>query len=85
MPALKRNPTDTAELRREFAEKFLASPQDHNEQILDGEMQSLIDDFDEELCNAKKRWTHIDTGAEWSDMDHWLSEHGYIEPQYLDD
>lgn len=83
--AEKRNPTDTAELRRDFAEKFLAAPQDHNEQIIDGIMQSLIDDFDEELCLAKKRWTHIDVSAEWADMDHWLSERGYIDPQYLED
>lgn len=84
MPA-KRNNTDTVDLRREFAERFLASPQDHNEQILDGEMQSLIDDFDEELCRAKKRWTHIDVNAEWADMDRWLSERGYIDPEYLED
>lgn len=85
MPATKRNHTDTAELRREFAEKFLASPQDHNEQILDGEMQSLIDDFDEELCNMRKRYSSINTDAEWAEMDRWLSERGYIETQYLDD
>lgn len=85
MPALKRNNTDTPELRREFAERFLASPQDHGEQIIDGEMQSLIDDFDEELCLAKKRWTHIDTAAEWAEMDQWLSDRGYIDPEHLND
>lgn len=79
-----RNHTDTLELRREFAEQFLASPQDHNEAILDGPMQSLIDEFDTELAVAKKRWTHINTDAEWAEMDQWLSDRGYIEPQYLD-
>lgn len=76
-----RNHTDTAELRREFAEKFLASPQDHTEAVLDGEMQTLIDDFDAELCTAKSRWISVDVAAEWAEMDRWLSDHGYIEQQ----
>jgi hypothetical protein len=75
-----RNPTDTMELRREFAERFLVSPQDHTEQILDGPMQSLIDEFDEQLCLAKKRWPSINYSAEWVEMDEWLSDHDYVDP-----
>jgi len=78
-PAARRNPADTLNLRAEFADKFLASPQDHADQIGDGDMQSLIDDFDEELCAAKKRWPSLDIDAEWSEMDRWLSERGYTE------
>jgi hypothetical protein len=79
MTTAKRNPADTIALRVEFAERFLASPQDHADQIIDGEMQALIDDFDGELCAAKKRWPSLDTDAEWAEMDRWLSEHGYTE------
>ena len=79
-----RNHTDTLDLRRDFAEKFLASPQDHNEVILDGSMESLLVEFDCELVAAKKRWTHIDLGAERAEVDHWLSDRGYIEDEYLE-
>ena len=83
MPAM-RNHTDTAELRREFAEKFLASPQDHNDLILDGAMDQLIAEFDAQLSDAKKRWPTINSDTEWAEMDRWLSEHGYVDPDNLD-
>jgi hypothetical protein len=80
MPAIKRNPTDTIDLRREFADEFLASPQDHAEIIFDGEMEQLITEFDSELTAASKRWPSISYDAEWAKMDRWLSERGYVEP-----
>lgn len=74
-----RNPTDSLELRRQFAEQFLASPQDHDEVILDGPMQSLIGEFDTELAKAKTRYPTINVDAEWAEMDRWLSDHGFTE------
>lgn len=69
--------SDTIELRRQFAEKFLASPQDHNDVILEGAMDQLIAEFDAELSDAKKRYPTINTDAEWAEMDRWLSERDY--------
>lgn len=73
------NPADTMELRREFADQFLTSPQDHSDAILDGPMEMLIEEFDSQLAQAKNRWTHLDVAAEWADMDRWLSERGYAD------
>lgn len=77
--------SDTIELRRQFAEKFLASPQDHDRLILDGEMDQLIAEFDGELAAAKKRFPSLDSEREWAEMDTWLSERDYHDPQYLED
>lgn len=82
---MTRNHTDTMELRREFAEKFLAAPQDHDTAVLDGPMELLLTEFDAELCAAKRRWTHLDLGAERAEMDQWLSERGYTDPANLED
>lgn len=76
---MPRNPADTIELRRQFADQFLASPQDHAELILDGDMYQLIEEFDAELCRAHKRWASLSRDAEWAEMDRWLSERGYVE------
>lgn len=76
---MPRNPADTIELRRQFADQFLASPQDHADLILDGEMYQLIEEFDAELCQARKRWASLSHDAEWAEMDRWLSERGYVE------
>lgn len=72
--------TDTPDLRRMFATEFLASPQDHTEAIVDGTMEELIEEFDTELAQAKKRWPSLSVDAEWAKMDRWLSEYGYVEP-----
>jgi len=79
MPVPKRNPTDTRRLRCEFAEKFLQSPQDHATAVLDGPMHLLVEAYDDELIVAKRRWPSLDSGAEWADMDRWLSERGYLD------
>lgn len=73
------NQADTMELRREFADQFLISPQDHDVAILDGPMEALIEEFDSQLVAAKRRFSSLDTGQEWAGMDRWLSEHGYAD------
>jgi hypothetical protein len=39
----------------------------------------LIEEFDAELCQARKRWASLSHDAEWAEMDRWLSERGYVE------
>lgn len=70
---------DTIELRRQFAEKFLSSPQEYEYPILNGTMADLIEEFDSELAVAKRRWPSIDTAREWAEMDRWLCDRGCTE------
>lgn len=72
---------DTMELRREFADRFLISPQDHSSAVLDGPMEALIEEFDSELAQMKRRFASMDTDIEWAGMDSWLSERGYADPE----
>lgn len=74
---------DTMELRSQFAEQFLISPQDHDEVIMDGSMETLIAEFDTELAKMKCRYASLDTEHEWAEMDRWLSERGYVD-RYTD-
>lgn len=78
-----RNPADTFDLRNGFANQFLASPSDHDRAIVDGPIELLITEFDAELASAKARWTHLDTAAEWAEMDRWLSERGYVDSEVV--
>lgn len=75
--------SDTMELRRKFAEKFLAAPQEHEQAILDGPMDTLIDEFDTELAAARKRYRSLNIDAEWAEMDSWLAEHDYVDPMQV--
>lgn len=76
---MSRNPADTLTLRRHFADQFLACPQDHADLILDGEMYQLIEEYDAELCEARKRWPSLSYDTEWAAMDRWLAERGYAD------
>lgn len=78
-----RNPTDTFDLRNAFANEFLASPQEHDDAIVDGPMEHLITQFDAELAKAKRHWKTVNVDAEWANMDQWLSDHGYVDPDQL--
>lgn len=73
---------DGSALREEFVQKFLytegINPFDHT-------MEELIEQFDMALGEAKRRWPRLDTAAEWADMDHWLTERYYVEPQFRDE
>lgn len=77
---------DGTALREDFVQKFLYV-EAMNEGIdpFDHTMEELIEKFDMALGEAKRRWPHLDTDAEWADMDHWLSERGYIEPKFRDE
>lgn len=81
---MHRNPTDTLALRHQFADTFLASPHEHVRVIEDGHMYELIEEFDAELCAARKRWPSLSYDAEWAAMDRWLSERGYTDPDELE-
>lgn len=73
---------DGTALRADYVMKFLytedVNPFDHS-------MEELIELWEMSLGNAKQRWPRLDVGAEQADMDHWLTEHGYIEPQYREE
>lgn len=72
---------DTMELRRQFADQFLVSPQDHPTAILDGPMEALIEEFDTQITVAKSRYPSINVDAEFAEMDRWLDERGYTDPE----
>lgn len=68
---------------RDFIKKFL--PGWTGQKVWAASMKELIEMYQDELDKAKQRWPRLDTAATWADMDHWLSERGYVEPQYRED
>lgn len=68
-------------LREDFMEKFL---EENSTNWAHHTMEELIELFGEQLGEAKNRWSSIDTGYEYAEMDRWLGMRGYIEPDYRD-
>lgn len=64
-------------LREDFVQKFLYCDEIN---WADHSMEELIDLFDQALSEAKTRWPSLNRSAELTDMDNWLAERGYIEP-----
>lgn len=66
-------------LRAEFTHQFLC---EEGLNPFDFTMEELIEKFEMELGEAKRRWVSLNVDAEWAAMGDWLSERGYVEPQY---
>lgn len=73
---------DGTALREDYVMKFLYT-EDVN--YADHSMEELIELWEMSLGNAKQRWPRLDVAAEQADMDQWLSEHGYIAPEYREE
>ena len=78
-PEFTASEIDGTALRQTFADKFLS---EEGLNPFDFTMEELIDKFDMELGEAKRRWPSLSVDREWADMDQWLSERGYVEPEY---
>jgi hypothetical protein len=68
------------DLREMFAQEFLSTeegldPFDHT-------IEALIERYEMVLGEAHRRWPSLNIDREWSTMGDWLSENGYVEPQY---
>lgn len=71
------------QLTTAFIDRFLdydAAQQNYGD-LTEKTIEGLIEVYDMELGEAKRRWPSLDTGAEWSEMDRWLDERGYTAPQ----
>lgn len=71
----------TIQLVTEFINRFLdydAAQQNYGD-LTEKSIDELIEVFDMELADAKKRWPSLNTGAEWALMDQWLDERGYTD------
>ena len=66
-------------LRVDFLDKFL---EEGSADWSEGPIEDLIELFVEQLGEAKRKWASIDCDAEIADMERWLSERGYIAPEY---
>lgn len=74
---------DGSALRRDFAFAFLYAEYDGG--AIDPyahTLEALIETYEMVLGDAKRRWPSLNIDAEWSAMGDWLSERGYVEPQY---
>ena len=75
-------PADTPELREAFCREFMWMSDLDHERLT---MPEILEMFDDELGQAKRLYGRaFDSEAAWAEADSWLSDHGYIDPKYLD-